>query len=136
MVDRCRNAILKESSARSAIRLRGGSDPEEEIKRVLQANKYENSMPLIWLDLFCNKEHVRRRWLALVSLLTNEIFRSESFPRVSFVGSDLENKVADLAKSYEKLAANYGLGSFKPSRTASYSNLNEEMLTGWVHLKT
>ena len=93
-------------------------------------------MPLIWLDLFCNKEHVRRRWLALVSLLTNEIFRSESFPRVSFVGSDLEKKVADLAKSYEKLAANYGLGSFKPSRTASYSNLNEEMLTGWVHLKT
>jgi hypothetical protein len=48
----------------------------------------------------------------------------------SELGSDLEKKVADLAKSYEKLAANYGLGSFKPSRTASYSNLNEEMLTG------
>ena len=28
--------------------LRGGLDPEEEIKKVLQGNKYATSMPLIW----------------------------------------------------------------------------------------
>ena len=43
--------------------------------------------------------------------------------------SQLERQVADLAASYDKLAKSYGLGSFKPTRTASYSCLNDVTLT-------
>ena len=80
-----------------------------------------------WLGQICLNvvitNHQYRGWLGFFLHFTH-VWRVFEFH------SDLEKKVADLAKSYEKLAANYGLGSFKPSRTASYSNLNEEMLTG------
>jgi len=43
--------------------------------------------------------------------------------------SKLEQQVDDLAASYDKLAQSYGVGGFRPTRTASYSCLDESMLT-------
>eukprot|EP00802_Teleaulax_amphioxeia_P009246 Tamp_09262.p1 GENE.Tamp_09262~~Tamp_09262.p1 ORF type:complete len:705 (-),score=126.08 Tamp_09262:87-2000(-) len=45
--------------------------------------------------------------------------------------SQLEKQVSELAASYDKLAKSYGIKSksFAPTRTASYSNLNEMELT-------